>query len=575
METLARRRWVMAATGLSAGLSFWAIGQVLQADVLAPRAALALSVFALVFFLALLALAGTFRLFRAAGLAALLALGVSGLISLTALRFAVVDDVFSQPLHVIAAMVVTFVPLPFILASAGGDWRHYPALFSESWGLFVRMAVAMVFAGILWLVLFLSDALLSIVGITIIGDLMASDIVASGVTGLIFGLALAVVAEMSDYVSPALVVRLLRLLLPLVLVVMVVFIAALPVKGLSGLFEGWSAALILLAMTGGAATLVTAAADRDEDEAVPGPVMRRSAQALALLMPVPAALGGYAVALRVMQYGWTPERLFAALVAALALGYGLVYAAALLHRGGWMDRIRRGNVAMALALLAVSALWLSPVLNAERISARSQVDRYAAAGGAVDAYALSGWGIAGQTAQDALLALATARGDAAAEATLKGVPQAETTAQAEDLRRDLVAILPLQPATATAQRDALLAGADAYLLETWLRDCRGTLPSGEGPACVMVVADLWPDAPGEEAAFLHVMAGSDYLVADLLSVNETGGLRIDPLRPVGGALPEGEAAARLIADWQSAPPPLTPARVNQIGAGAGGLVALP
>lgn len=575
METLARRRWVMAATGLSAGLSFWAIGQVLKAEVLAPRAALALSVLALVFFLALLALAGTFRLARAAGLAALLALAVSGLLSLTALRFAVVDEVFSQPLHVLAAMVVTFVPLPFVLASAGGDWRHYPALFTESWGLFVRLAVAMVFAGILWLVLFLSDALLSIVGITLVGDLLASDIVASGVTGLIFGLVLAVVAEMSDYVSPALVVRLLRLLLPLVLGVMVVFIAALPVRGLSGLFEGWSAALILLAMTGGAATLVTAAADRDEDEAVPGPVMRRSAQALALLMPVPAALGAYAVALRVLQYGWTPERLFAALVAALALGYGLIYAAALVHRGGWMDRIRRGNVAMALALVVVSALWLSPVLNAERISARSQVDRYAAAGGEVDAYALSGWGLAGLAAQDEILALATARGDEVAEAVLKGGPQAESTAPSEDLRQELLAILPLQPATATAQRDALLAAADSYLLESWLADCRGALPVGDGPACVMVVADLWPESPGEEAALLHIMAGSPFLVADLLSLTETGGLRIEPLRSVSGALPEDEAAARLIAEWQAAPPPLAPARVNQIGAGAGGFVALP
>ena len=70
-------------------------------------------------------------------------------------------------------------------------------------------------------------------------------------------LALAVVTELSDYVSPFLILRLLRLMLPPVLLVLAVFLLALPLRGLSGLFGGLSAAATLLAMVAAGATATT------------------------------------------------------------------------------------------------------------------------------------------------------------------------------------------------------------------------------------------------------------------------------------------------------------------------------
>ena len=43
-----------------------------------------------------------------------------------------------------------------------------------------------------------------------------------------------------------------------------------------------------------------------------------------------------------------------------------------------MERIRQGNIRVALGIIVLAALWLTPVLNAERISAQSQLARFEA-----------------------------------------------------------------------------------------------------------------------------------------------------------------------------------------------------
>ena len=166
--------------------------------------------------------------------------------------------------------------------------------------------------------------------------------------------------------------------LPVVLVVMSVFILALPFQGLSHLFGDLSAAATLLAMALAGVTLVSTAVDQSDADATEAPLMRLMTQMLALLLPLPAALAGWAVWLRVDQYGLTPNRLAAAMAALLALGYGVAYAAAVLRRGRWMARIRLANTWLALGGVVLAALWLTPVLNAQRLSAASQLARYEA-----------------------------------------------------------------------------------------------------------------------------------------------------------------------------------------------------
>lgn len=574
-----QHRVILALIGAAAGASLFALSEILDGDLLGQRLALALAVFAWAFFFGLLGMAGPLRTGRAAVLAAGVGIVAAALLTSAGLRFDTIEELGGSPFPFACGLVLTTLPLPFLIAACGAGWRDYPTLFIQAWGIFVRYSVALLFVGVVWGVVLLSDALFGAVGLTVIADLLQVGILPWLITGTVLGLALAVVQELSDVVSPYLVLRLLRLLVPGVLLVFVVFIAALPLHGLNGLFGGLSVAATLLAMTAVAATLVTSAVDQDDLEATDAGPLRRASQGLALVLPVPAVLSGMAVWQRVDQYGWTPDRLFAATSTALALGYGGLYALAVVRGAGWMGRIRAANTAMALALIGCAALWLTPVLNPEAISAHSLVARVAdgrTAPAAVDLHALSLWGRAGAAARSRLTALARQPGfeDLGQALAKPAVPL--PVAPAEDLsslRAALAAIVPLQPATATATRDMLLQASQSYELRDWTRICQAEGPQG-GPACLMVVADLLPAQPGEEAVMILLDVENGLVRFDGLALRDG---YLQPHRmwlTDGRKMPGLDEAAAMIAAWQAAPPPLSPAPLNQIVLPGGGGLAL-
>ena len=579
MDQTTVQRGQMAAIGALAGLSIYGLSQIIDRDILSDRAVLALVTFAATFFTGVLALAGPLTILRAALASAGLALVTTGLLLGASFRFAVPDNIFNGPFPALAAMVVGLVPLPFIVAAFGPGWRDYPALFSAAWTIVVRYAAAWVFVGVVWGVIFLSDTLLSVVGLRVIRDLIDIEVVPFLVTGLTLGLALAVVQEMKDYVSPYLILRLLRLLLPVVLLVMVVFIVALPVQGLSGLFGGLSVAATLLAMTAAAATLITTAIDQSDAEATQSPLLARATQASAAILPIPAGLAAYSVWLRVDQYGWTPDRLFAAVVAVLALGYSLLYAAAFLRRKNWMGGIRRANIYMAVAGIAAAVLWLTPILNAERISANALVARYQSgktAAADLDVSQLMAWGSAGAAALETLQVLAKEPGqDALAAALSEAATTTYSDAADPDPAKalaDLVAVLPLQPATATADRDRLLFGMQGYELVSWLNACKTPLADGK-PGCVMVLADFSPVNPGNEAIIVLRDTGDAMRYEAFVQIDETVERRT--VSTLNGYLPYDETGAEMIAQLQASPPKITSVPLNQISVGGRSLLIFP
>ena len=578
MDTTTLQRGQMALIGALAGISFYLLSEIVDTGFLGDRGFLALVTFAVTFFTGLLAMAGPLAIPRAGLSAAALAAVATVLFLWASFRFERVDNYIFGPFPILAATVIATVPLPFIIAAAGPGWRDYPALFSAAWTIVVRYAAAWTFVGVVWAVIFLSDMLLTIVGLNVIEDLINIAIVPFIVTGLTLGLALAVVQEFKDYVSPFLILRLLRLLLPAVLVVMIVFVVALPVQGLSGLFGELSVAAILLAMTAGSATLITTAIDQSDAEATQSPFLAGATQALALILPIPAGLAAYSVWLRIDQYGLTPDRIFAALMAVLAVGYGLVYALAVARRSGWRTRIRQGNVYMALAGLAAAMVWLTPILNAERISANNLVARYQSGAtpvAALDIFQLDSLGYAGASARAALDALAKEPGQEALAAVLANGPAtfpAETDVDAAKVLADLVALLPLQPATATADRDRLLAGLESYDLASWLAACRTPMLDGK-PGCVMVIADFSQLYPGREAMVVLRDAGDAMRYEALVQVGKAVERR--SVSALQGYLPYDASGAKVIADMQAAAPVLLPVPLSQITVGGQGLMIYP
>jgi hypothetical protein len=366
-------RIALAAFGALAALSLWLLTDQWRLETIGPRAFVMLFTFAAVFFGVALALAGPSPLRRAVPAGAAVAVPVTALVFWASFRFENAADYLDNVTGLMMAALLVLVATPFVSVwmQMRGRWLDYAALFDTTWTITVRYAAAWLFVGVFWLVAFLSNALLELVGIDLLERIFDIDWLRFTITGAVLGLALAVVYEMRDYLSPHLLLRLMRLLLPLVLAVVAVFIAALPFRGLSDLFGDFSAAATLMGVALGAITLVSTALDADDEAAISTRGMVLMTRALAALLPVLTVLALWSVVLRVLQYGWTPDRVLAALVAAVLLAYALAYAVPALLGGAWMARIRRANVGMALVAMAAAAIWLTPALNAQRISAQS------------------------------------------------------------------------------------------------------------------------------------------------------------------------------------------------------------
>ncbi len=573
-------RWRLALTGACGGVLTWTLVEAVERELVGARLAMILVAFVAVGLAALLAMAGPVGLWRAVPRALGLGFGVAALLWLAGLRYADPDEIFNTPLPALALLGAAALPVPFMIAQARGNWRDYGALFLQAWSIVVRYAAAWAFVGLVWLVIFLSDQVLQIVGVTVIDDLLDQMIVPFVITGAALGLAMAVVYELADLLSPYLVLRLFRILLPVVLAVMLVFLVALPFRGLDGLFNGLSPALLLLTMVAAGVSLVSVTVDQSDADASPSPVLRRAAQGMALILPLLAGLAVWAIWLRVGQHGWTPERLFVGLVAGLGLTYGAVYAVAILRGTGWMGRIRQGNITMALVTIGLAALWLTPVLNAERLSAASQLARFEAGRTPVeelDVGALKGWGLPGTRVLASLEEMAKAPGQEALAARLAG--NGDVSAPGDDAvtraaaAKALATAMPVQPASATGTRDTLLAMADSYLLADWKAVCDQRLPDG-APACLMVVADLLPTQPGEEA-LLMLERTPDYIEITGVYPGPDGLLLTRSAMRADGGYPDSAETAALMRAWREAPPPLTPALINQLGTGEGGIMILP
>ena len=263
-------------------------------------------------------------------------------------------------------------------------------------------------------------------------------------------------------------------------------------------------------------------------------------------------------------------------MAVLALGYGVLYALAVVRRAGWMARIRQTNVYMALAGLGAAVLWLTPLLNVERISANNLVARYLSdvtSLADLDASQLDDWGYAGADARATLDALAKEPGQ---EALAAALARATTTPPAEadpaKVLAELTAVMPLQPVSAIADRDRLLAGLQSYDLASWLAACRTPMPDGK-PGCVMVVADFSLAYPGNEAMVVLRDAGDYMRYEALVQVGTLVERR--SMATVQGYLPYDAAGSNVIAEMQASPPVLSPVPLSQITVGGLGIMIYP
>ncbi|MBU2981832.1 DUF4153 domain-containing protein [Lentibacter algarum] len=486
------KRLELTLIGGFSGLLLWVFIDYLPDLVSTGWALHCAAIFATVFCFSVLALVGPERPERALLPSAAIAVVVTLLTWMGGLRFTTSQEFFSAGHTVIALIAIVVISIPFAASNLQekGGWRNYQRLFDGYWGVFIRFLAGSVFVGLIFLVLFLSDELLTLVGVRFIGDLLSKEIVVFTLWGAVFGLGIATVYELRDYVSPVLVHRLLRMLVPLVLVVVVIFLGALPLRGLTGLFGKLSTATVLMSVAFGAITLITTLIDRDDENAATTRFMVFSSRALAVLLPALVGLAVYAVWLRVAAYGWTPSRVIAAYAALFLSAYALYYAYAALKGGDWQQKLRQGNLYMALATCAGAVLWLTPLINAERLSAKSQLARFEAGETEVKdlpLYELAhDWGKPGEAT---LAALETSDNDALKEKiadarkaqSIWSFRREQDTVSLQNRREALAPRIAMRPQTAALSD--ILDGMPDYALRSFENNC----PKATEPSCVILM----------------------------------------------------------------------------------------
>jgi hypothetical protein len=271
--------------------------------------------------------------------------------------------------------------LPFLQCRLlTGSWTpQYPVLFASAWRNALVLAEAGVFTGIFWLLLTLWQTLFHMLGIDFFRELFEKPIFFYPVTSLAFGCAVHLIGSVEKMTSTVLeqILSLLKWLAVIAGLILAFFTVALLFNLPNLVFTGHKAigaALLLWLVAVMVLFLNAAYRDGTVARAYPGWI----AQPLRFVVPlliIIAATALYALYVRTRNFGLSVDRVWAFVVAGAAMLYAGGYTAAALRRGAWLAGIARVNIGIALALIAVIVLALTPLLSPYRLAADSQFHR--------------------------------------------------------------------------------------------------------------------------------------------------------------------------------------------------------
>ncbi|WP_423602757.1 DUF4153 domain-containing protein [Sphingomonas sp. MS122] len=368
------------------------------------------------------------------------------------------------------------IAAPLFQAGRESGFRpiSYPAAYDHVWTNAVLWCLSWAFVAVTMLLSFLLAALFQLIGIDFLKDLLEKEWFWRALVGLAFGLGLALLREHSRIVALLQNVAMLVLgvLAPVLAIGLGLFLLALPFTGLQPLWEATkSTTPILLGCMAGALLLVNAVIGNGADDAPRNRVLRWAAMVLALVIFPLAVIAQLATGLRIGQYGYTPERLWALTFVILATVVAVAYLVSVIRgRGAWAERVRPANLNIAILVCGIALLLATPIVSFNAISTRDQVARLESGKVAPDKFDWAAlafdFGEPGRAALNRLAASnnATFRRIAADIAKKKSRRQIEQTAPdpaprlaALDKR---LRILPHAVALSPALREALL-GHDA------------------------------------------------------------------------------------------------------------------
>lgn len=308
-------------------------------------------------------------------------------------------------------LLMSFLMLPWLqrkLQPASGN-DFYTDFHNRSWHNALTLALIFLSNGLFWLVLFLWAELFKLVGIRFFEMLFFdTDWFIAIAIGTVSACA-AILARMQLRLIQALQ-NLLTLiatgLLPLVALLSLLFIAVLPFVGFEAISARTSAAGLLLSLSMLLLILATVVWS-PQRVLLPYPFPLRWLIRVALLVaPVYPLLTTWALWLRIGQYGWTPERLYAVLTTLVALVWAVGFCISVINPRRNPLSVQR-YVTPTVALLALACLILihTPILDPWRISVASHMARYHDGRITADQVSLHMLSQTGRKGREALVAL--------------------------------------------------------------------------------------------------------------------------------------------------------------------------
>jgi hypothetical protein len=277
------------------------------------------------------------------------------------------------------AVLAMFIAHSLVFAS-DADRRlvaAYPRYFEVAWKLEVQLLLSLAFVAAFWLLLYLGAALFELVKLDFLTRLYRHRWFSIPATTLAFAAAIHVTDVRSGLTRgiQTLTHVLLSWLLPLLALIIVGFLATLPFTGLEPLWSTRYAAALLLTVAAVLVVLINATyQDGQADRAAPR-LLRYAASLAAIALAPVVVLAGYALFLRVGQYGWTASRIVTAAAVAAAAGYALGYLWAAVGPGPWLKRIETCNVVLSVIVLCLIIALASPIADPARLSVADQLAR--------------------------------------------------------------------------------------------------------------------------------------------------------------------------------------------------------
>jgi hypothetical protein len=377
-EVWPRRPWIMAAIAALAGLAFHFLTNHKYGDIPLPvwrqPAATLVAIATLSFVLTI----ERRRWWWA--LAFALAWGViTALVGWFTARYNADPTIFEWPYLAGLFAVVLAAPLFQTMRDQGRWSLPYERLHGHAWADAVIGAASLGFTGIVFLMSWLIAGLFDLIGIEQIKNLLEKGWFDWVLAGFAFGGAVGLLRD-RDRLLP-LLQRLVRIVLsvlaPVLAVALVLFLASIPFTGLQKFWNsGVPATPLLLAAGAGAILLANTVFAEDAESRSPNRVLRWASLLLVLVVLPLAGIAALSIAIRIDQYGWTPERMWGVVAVLVAIAYGLAgwYASWRGHLN-FDEPLRPLQTKLALGLCGLALFLALPIVDFGSISARSQVAR--------------------------------------------------------------------------------------------------------------------------------------------------------------------------------------------------------